>query len=228
MKHIFTLMLICATVVISHAQTKHNSLALKGYGTLTMQPGNSIFSGSSNDYKFNLSPAIDLFDSNGNFHEFELQHLAFGKFSNLNCFSNGTSGGYFFGYIGKAFNTAFRYEYNVLLNHSDSKWRAYLGLGATAFYSRHAQFPEVSSIFPTKNTDWGTRLSVVPRLSYSINEKWFVELNIPITVMALNINHSFVDNPSYTQQQKKLSTITSELFPHYYEFKFGVGRRFNL
>ena len=225
MKYFLSAVFIICFVGFAHAQTSNKAYTIKAFNSIKHQNYSTVI--GENKYSLDqwsfisLSASISKYRANGDYHELELQELRFGSDDDIETHMRAVVGGSY----RNLFSSALRYGYNFALNSSEKKTQFFLGAAMTAYYMRNRTIPVTSNSFPTSYTDWGGRFAIIPSINYKLNENWFIDVNIPFHLAQININHSMVENPSFSAEQRKSNTISSDQFPYYYEFRVGVGRR---
>ncbi|MDQ3048793.1 MAG: hypothetical protein M3R27_14680, partial [Bacteroidota bacterium] len=128
------------------------------------------------------SVAFQWKTSKNNFHEIELTDLALNKAGSITSLKNDTSNTSYMlsGDDVTTTSIALRYEYILTLRKSkESKLVPSVGFALGIFYQQNKYDPKISSSFPSKETIFGTRMYVTPRLCYYLNSRIFLDLNIP-------------------------------------------------
>ena len=221
-------------------QENQNNKTLKLYTNLFLTSTETVldfndttntFSSEKNDesqFEY-FTPSFAIILPNGNSQEFELSRLLINTTSK-SIIKNDT--------MGKSIETissqkttnifvAFRYEYNVMFfkNKEDNKVKLYLGFSINPYFSNIKYSPLVSTAFPTNQGNFGMTLSTIPRLNYNWNEKWFIDINIPISIADFYWTIDKVDNPSVPVVQRNVSTYNYQAFPNKFLFRLGLGLR---
>lgn len=176
-----------------------------------------------------FSPAFAVALPNGNFHEFEISNVLINNTKNETEFivdSNGTtiSGSI----LRKNQNMiAVRYEYDFLFfkKKTEAKLKSYLGLSVNPYFSNTRYSSNITAAFPSSQNSLGALIAVIPRLNYNINERWFLDLNIPINIIDMNVVNNKTENPVLTAEQRSITTINFAQMPSQYLMRFGVGFR---
>ena len=183
---------------------------------------------SNGDYGF-FSPAILLYNENGDYQEFEISRISINtkevevfSLDSLNRFSRLVGGTSL-----QQINVTFRYSYSFLINLLDkeSKLKLYIGAGASPYYIRESIQPKTSNLFPVSSSIWGIRFSAIPTITYSITDHWFLNLNIPIIVANAYFSSTKTENPVIPISNRKSSDSDIKLFPNELHIRFGLGLR---
>jgi len=177
-----------------------------------------------------FTPSIAIVLPNGNFQEFELSRLEINNTNSETNLTNDSTGKTIQIVSGQKVTNiliAFRYEYNIMFlkKKEGAKIRPYLGFSANPYFYNSKYRPIVSNLFPTNQNNFGVTLSIIPRLIYNLNEKWFVDFNIPINLADVNWTFDKVDNPVLTEQERTTTTVEYSTLPNKFLFRLGVGLR---
>jgi len=176
-----------------------------------------------------FSPAFAFAMPNGNFHEFEISNILINNTKNETEFIVGNSGTAISGSILKKTQNkiAVRYEYDFLFfkKKTEAKLRSYLGLSVNPYFSNTQYSSNIPAAFPTSQSSIGALITVIPRLNYNINERWFLDLNIPINIIDLNLVNDKAENPQLTAAQRSITTFNFAQMPSQFLVRFGVGFR---
>lgn len=177
-----------------------------------------------------LTPALAFTSANGNFQEIELSKIVIGNTRNevLNIVdSTGQSS------LASSLRTrnnmiAFRYEYDLLLfkkKKADSKLKSYLGLSVNPYFSNTKYSSSIASMFTTSQQSFGALVAFIPRINYNVNERLFVDVNLPINLMDMNVTTERAENPAIPVPQRSISTLNFSQLPDQFLVRFGVGFR---
>ena len=177
-----------------------------------------------------FTPSFSFSSLNGNFQEFELSRLLINKTQNQTIETVDSTGQTINTLAGeKSTNIfiAFRYEYDIMLfkKKEGTKFQSFIGFSANPFYSNSSFTPIVSTLYPSTQNNFGVLLSVIPRLNYNLNEKWFIDLNIPINLVDANWMFRSEEDPTLTEEQRITTTVNFSTFPKKFLIRLGVGLR---
>lgn len=119
---------------------------------------------------------------------------------------------------------SFRYEFiwNPRKPKSE-KLRASLGFGIQPYFNAKHVSPVVSHSFPTSEMALGFRTQLIPRVTYSLSKKWYIEANIQIHLSNTDLKSTEVENPAFSPGQRKEQSLNLDLFPAYFSGRVGVG-----
>lgn len=234
-------LILVAFILQAGAQDNTPNMAIKLYGNLSLlydrfqtpadtAKGTTTVFINKTQNAGNITPGFAWFHQNGNFQEFELIRLSVYHSETALFTQNNQTGGL----TNKnqtvnssQFALVTRYEYNRQMGrkNENKKLTWYAGMAVRPFYTFYKFLPQSSNSFPEKSHAFGLSLAVVPRINYALSKKWFIDVNIPIT-LAENRNQALrVQNPAFTAQQQKSFTVNYTLFPSHFSGRFGISYR---
>lgn len=179
---------------------------------------------------FRFSPAIVFYNKKGNSSEIEISRL---KYSNnykeeyISLDSTGAKLTTVSGYTQKEFEFYFRYEYQLRL-FKKKNWKTIkpsLGFSATPFVAWNKTEPVLSTEFASSKTIIGVYLSVIPRIEYAINEKWYLDLNFPIAIATAHFTSMKNEDPSLSSEESNINNFDFYNAPWDFAIRFGLGFR---
>jgi hypothetical protein len=74
--------------------------------------------------------------------------------------------------------------------------------------------------------DVGMNISAIPRIAYSFNERWFLDINVPITFYQLAYRKETSEDPRIPVNDRSTDSFESEAFPAIFQLRMGGGVRF--
>ena len=221
---------------VLYSQSNSEGYSVKAYSNFAYsdEPKNEFFFKDnlvkSYESQYDLgyfTPAFTLNNEKGNFHEFEISRVKFssGKYTFFNEDSAGTIGKESFIATENSLHLALRYEYALKLNlgSESSRLIAYLGFAGSPYFKTVKIKPEVSESFSESQSQLGLVLSVVPHITYSLSPKWYLDLNLPISVVDVAYINFKTSDPVYQLEQRKISTSELSTFPSDFLVRFGIG-----
>ncbi len=177
-----------------------------------------------------FTPAVSFERLNGDFHEIELSELMINRTDQKVSykFTDDSTSLLVSGERTIDLGLAFRYEYNLNLmkNRPDARFRPFIGFAASPYFSRASIKYFVSLTYPESETRFGVALAIVPGIQYNINENWFLEFNIPLTIADVILKFDSVDNPVLDTSLRKTATLEILEFPAQIHLRLGAGLRF--
>ncbi len=173
-----------------------------------------------------FSPALTFSLKNKDFIEIELSRLNFSKNKIKNTVTNDTTGNTYsvYGNTELDFSLHIRTEYQLVLfkNKDWQKLSAIAGLSLTPYVNRTIIQPVVSNSFRQSQTNVGASISLIPRLKYKLNEKWFIDLNTPVIIGTFDNHSKRTENPTTPINQRRKTTATFSS-PFELGFRLGIG-----
>lgn len=235
MKQLCVGALLLLTAHAGYAQNKNleGKYAIKLYNTtswekdeLTAPAGSLIGVSQKKEFKL-LHPsfALRLTGKSGNMHELELSRMELGSVKTVD-FLTDPSGIIIPQSGGKQTETsiALRYEYTFnFMKKKNSRWMPALGIAVMPYLERFRYTPELSSNYSSTRTTLGARGYVVPRISYAVSSKLFLDLNVPVCITDASAQWDNYKNPNIPSGQQKTSTSNFQGAPQYYSIRIGVG-----
>lgn len=176
-----------------------------------------------------FSPAFAWASPRGNYHEVELSGLQFNEVDEQTYIDhdNGLNHQVVSGEKRTSVFIALRYEfdYMIIKNKESNRLKPSLGFAVRPYYYRAAFVPRVSSLFASSQSSAGAIFSIVPRINYDLNKRWFIDLNVPINLLDVSAQTSMRDNPAIPVNQRTITTIVAEAVPSQYLIRLGIGVR---
>lgn len=116
---------------------------------------------------------------------------------------------------------AIKYEYNLMIGTLKRHYntRPYIGFAFTPYIANSKITPLTSAGKKTSETNFGSTLSITPRVSFVMNKKFFLDLNIPITMAQINVEQFKGDNRAHSTNTE-YSTL-----PGILAFRVGLGMK---
>jgi len=177
---------------------------------------------------FNFSPVIVFHNKKGNSSEIEISRLNYKTSYTEDYYILDSTDSHidvFSSLYKMQFEIFLRYEYKILLFKKKDweKLKPIIGFSATPFYHWEKEAPMVSSSFSKSASSIGLSLSLVPRVRYNLNEKWYLDFNVPVSIFTASYNTFKNNNPVISIENRKESTIDFYNTPIGLAIRFGVG-----
>jgi hypothetical protein len=83
--------------------------------------------------------------------------------------------------------------------------------------------PVTSNNFPSRETSLTLDLLIIPRLTYRLNDQWFLDLNTAVYGAEALYYVNKVGNPSFSSNEQRTSIYSHNLLPRHYEVRLGIG-----
>lgn len=223
----------------TYAQNAEKNVAIKLYahfGWSTFQK-NSIYNPAlqttllqknQNFYLGPISPAVTFAAPSGNFHEVALSQFRLNREYRTVTVLDSTNNQIqvLDGEVISTFAFQLRYEYNFLLrrNNTEAKLKPYIGISGSP-YVRHGKLdPLLSFLYGYRSTAVGVSLAIVPRITYDINERWFLDANFRFSFANANIASTVNNDPVIPEEQRRFTAVNTNFFSNAgIPFRIGVG-----
>jgi hypothetical protein len=177
-----------------------------------------------------FTPAVALSRLNGDYHEFELSDFTINRTDEKVTYVYGADSASYLvsGERNIELGLALGYTYNLdlLKGKPDARLRPVIGFSAGPYFSRSSMKPFVSLSYPVNETRVGITLGIIPGIQYNIYNNWYLEFNVPVSVVDLGIHFENVENPVLADEQHKNSTFEIQEFPAQVHLRLGAGLRF--
>jgi len=119
---------------------------------------------------------------------------------------------------------AARYEYIfTFFKTKDRKFLPSLGLGINSYFLQSSTRPKTADLFPVSDRIIGSKVFLTPRINYFISPKLFLDFNIPLCILDLNLQTSKKENPILPLDQRSVSTFRFQQFPTVFSARIGLG-----
>jgi len=175
---------------------------------------------------FHPTIAVQWKTGKNNFHEIELTNLILGKTESRAEIINNTSEIIEPVRGGDVTTTAvsLRYEYILTFNKAtERKLVPSVGFGVNPFYERYNYSPVTSLAFPSAETSWGIKTFLIPRITWFITSKLFLDANIPVCLSESYAFKEKVDDPRLPAEDRTTHSFHSHLFPQVFSGRIGIG-----
>jgi len=175
---------------------------------------------------FNFSPSLVFYTKKGNSSEIEISRLKYSNNFNQEYTQLDSSGAIlniFAGNTQKRFELYLRYEYKLsLFKKKDwKKIKPIIGFSGTPFLTWDKTEPILNTEFTKNRTIVGLFLSVIPRIEYSINERWYLDLNIPLAIVTTHYTSIRNNDPSLEERSRNIFDFYNG--PISYAIRLGIG-----
>ena len=177
---------------------------------------------------FNFSPALAFYTQKGNSSEIEISRFRYSN--NYNKVysvidSTGSTVDVFSDDYEKQFELYLRYEYKLALfkKREWEKIKPVIGFSATPFIQWSKYQPLLSNEFSTSRTTVGIFISVIPRIEYKLNDRWYLDLNIPLSVLTMNYITNKNQSPNLPIEERTEHIVDFHNGPIAVAVRFGAG-----
>jgi len=179
---------------------------------------------------FHPTVAFQWKTKKNNFHEIELTNISLDNTEARKDVETDTLGIYETIIGGEIFTTyvSLRYEFIWNLNISgENKFVPSLGFGINPYYRQSIYKPMVTDEYRTSEILAGARVFVIPRLTYNISAKFFIDINIPICFFDIHFQSDKDQDPRLTIEEQTTNTANLHAFPQFFSGRIGVGIKLN-
>ncbi|RYD55664.1 MAG: hypothetical protein EOP56_15210 [Sphingobacteriales bacterium] len=163
--------------------------------------------------------AFQMKTAKGNAHEFELFNFM------LNANKSGSPGNI---YKTRATSIVLKYEYIInMMKKRNSKLAPAIGLGAAPYFYHTRGIPTASSHFPYRNSSFGFSGLLIPRVTYNVTTRLYLDVNIPITILDMDHRSNKFSDPTLPVAQRTSSLTSFNMLPSQpFTARIGLGIRF--
>lgn len=194
--------------------------------TINDTSSNTVYYTTSTLQIFHPTIAFQWNTKKNNFHEIELTNFILGKLM-TSTENNGDTTNIGQTKTGYDLVTSFisaRYEYILNFNKiKDRKLVPSLGFGISPYYKQNNYSPKISSSYATSEIYFGAKVFLIPRLTYYLSSRFFIDVNIPICFLDSYFLIDEEDNPSISLEERIISTFNFNEFPKIFGGRIGVG-----
>lgn len=209
---------LCCLNPLSAQEEKNTEYALKLYHNYFLSVNKSEYNSTKRVYSNagNITPSF-LISKPKTFHEIELADLRFGRWRRTyetdSIGGNADRRSY-------DFRLQLKYEYGVNLLTIKEKLRFSLSAAAEPFLVFYRDVDNLDDRL-SKRVAGGTRLFLIPRGTYSIGKRWFVDVNFPIEMMYFEAARLYRDPP--LQGENVFTNSYVNFFDNVLRFRVGIG-----
>lgn len=228
-KAAFVFLLIGSVTVKAQNPNLDYKAAVKIYNISTLEIiRHAVYFGTNNTRSYNLQlmhPALALQwqSRRRNFHEVELTRLMINK--SYNTYDVGLPGGGLERSGSRNLtNISLRYEHILsFAKNKDRRFVPSLGFGLASTLYRFSFDPKSSTQFKLATTNVAFEGQVTPRLNYHLKSRFYLDLNVPVSVARFGATTSTNRNPQIPVRQQKISNFDFSLLPSFYSVRLGLG-----
>jgi len=117
-----------------------------------------------------------------------------------------------------------RYEYQTSIRYNEDRpWGFSIGMGINPYYFLHTVRPLVTTNFPERVHVFGTRLYAVPRFTWHISERIFLDVNLPFCVGEFRLRYHYDENPVLAINERGRRTAEFSTLPALFSGRIGLG-----
>lgn len=164
--------------------------------------------------------AVNKQTNKGNRHEVELTAFAVNETSNRTTYSNpGTSQIATGGSVQES-KFALRYEY-IYVFLKDKRFQPSIGGAISPYYAKYNFTPLTTAAYPFKEYAFGVQTFIIPRITYNISKRFFLDLNIPLKITENQFSSRYEYNP--TEQNNTSNNNSFTAFEDMFYARLGIG-----
>lgn len=170
--------------------------------------------------KLNPTLAVNKRTKNGNRHEVELTAFAVNETTNRTTYNNNSQSPIYMGGAVQESKFALRYEYIYVLL-KDKKLQPSVGAAVSPYYAKYNFTPLTTAAYPFKEYAFGIQTFIIPRISYNISKRFFVDLNVPLKITEAQFSSRREYNPTEQNNTSHNSSFTA--FQDMFYARLGIG-----
>lgn len=165
--------------------------------------------------------AVNKQTNKGNRHEVELTALGINETTNRTTLNNNSS--LFSVSTGAAVREskfAARYEY-IYVFMKNKRLQPSIGAALSPYYVKYNFAPLSTSVYPFRESAFGIQTFIIPRISYSLNKRFFVDLNVPLKITENQFSSRQEYNP--TEQNNTSNNTSFTALEYMFYARLGIG-----
>lgn len=118
----------------------------------------------------------------------------------------------------------FRCEWNFpLFKNEDSAIKSYIGVSTDPSLFFQNITPFTSAAFPTRTFEAANTFSLIPRLTCALSNRFFIDINAPISLVKLTFNYTLEENPILPTFARDQTSFNARFFTNILHIRFGLG-----
>lgn len=161
-----------------------------------------------------------------NFHEIELTRLMLGKTSTKTEIVNDSTNNTQTLSSGNLLTTVIAARYEYILTFNKSKERQFvpsIGFAIHPYYHQNNYSPTNPNALPTSDLSIGLKSFVIPRITYFVTSKFFIDVNIPLCFFDTYYSSYQENNPVIPIQDRTTNSFNFSGFPKFFSGRLGIG-----
>jgi hypothetical protein len=116
-----------------------------------------------------------------------------------------------------------RYEIGKFLTKEQKQVRFAMAAGVNPYYLKIDYEPNVTTAYPSYNRTYGASFNIIPRFTFDITERLFLDLNIPLKLFDLQMNKTHIRNPAIPIRQQINEYLETKFFENAYTIRLGLA-----
>lgn len=119
---------------------------------------------------------------------------------------------------------SFRYEYQWSFDKDPTRKVSFsLGLGFNPYFFQYSRTPILTTEFPDRDQIFGVRAFAIPRLSWHISPRFYVDFNLPFCLAEYRYHGIYNEDPVIPLDDRKLQNTDLTALPNYFSGRIGIG-----
>jgi len=180
-----------------------------------------VYESEETDFGY-ITPALTI-TKNRMKHEIELSALRVKRDEDFEGIDAGGSIIPVEGSLDWQIDVGLRYEFMLNFLRDELRHGLFVGTSVAPYFNYWNTVPKTSASFPANTKVFGTRLHLIPRYTYDISKKWFVDVNFPIEVVDAFVHRNYWGNPILSSNERVRTDIQANFFDNVFRFRIGIG-----
>ena len=170
----------------------------------------------------NFTPALGIYHSNGSLSEIELTTLDIGSEDKINLIEDNNRD-----IAGKTriFGFGVRYEYDFPVVDNGA-FALYAGASINPTIRSKKLLPDSEYLYTTKIGSFNLPIAIIPKVIYSLGERFFMTYSLPITVLDIGSSSVKYESDVVPSGGETFSEGTTTFLPARTHLRLGVGVKF--
>ena len=114
-------------------------------------------------------------------------------------------------------------EMRMIKKISNKKSNFFFGIALNPYYKNYRFTPYTSNLFPSNLKQFGINGYIIPRFTYTLSSRLFIDINLPIQFATLNFESNSLNNPTIVRSSQRTQTLDFYAFPKYFSGRVGLG-----
>jgi hypothetical protein len=117
-----------------------------------------------------------------------------------------------------------RFEWNFPFFHEENdRFQSFFGISTdpSLFYQKiNTVF---TSFFPSRTFELSNTITIIPRVTYALSNRFFLDINAPISFITLDANYKVHKNPNLPSFARETVNFSAPLPTNFWAIRFGIG-----
>jgi hypothetical protein len=119
-----------------------------------------------------------------------------------------------------------RFEWNFPFFHEEGKrFQSFLGISTDPTLSYQKINTVFTSFYSSRVLALSNSITVIPRITYALSNRFFLDINAPISFITLNVNYKVDKNPTLPSYARETVNFRAHLPTTIWAIRFGIGYR---